>query len=104
HIFQDLQHGIILLRLQKSINNLTPDELYQQYSRPDGELIKRLDGKKLIGDNVPTHAIVPISLGKPSEDATLEEAYIYLNDFGESFVPSLSSRYYCSVPIHLRPP
>ena len=101
YIFLDLHKGNILLRLPKSINDLTPNQLYQQYSQPVCVPVKTLDGEKPAGDSIPTHAVVPVWLGKESENITLPEAHIYLIDFGESFMPSLTNRDYSSTPIIL---
>jgi serine/threonine-protein kinase SRPK3 len=104
HTFLDLHSGNILLRMPKSIDNLTPDQLYQQYSQPVYEPVVRRDGEKTTDNSVPTHVVIPVWLGKASENVTLPEAQIYLIDFGESFMPSLTIRAYSNTPKILRPP
>lgn len=95
--------GNILLRLPKSINNLPPEELYQQYGLPDLERISRIDGQPL-PPGVPTHGVVSIWLGKDSEDVTPTEASITLSDFGESFLPFTTQKAVSRAPPLLVPP
>lgn len=80
----DIHLGNILLPLPRSIDDLSPDQLYAQYGKPKYEPIIRLDDQPL-PTGVPTHGIPPIWLGKNSEHIPLSEASILLDDFGESF-------------------
>ena len=99
----DLHTGNIMLRLPNSMDELSPEQLYEKYGRPNIEPIVRLDGKPL-PDGVPTHGVVPIWLGKESELVTLTEAKIFLTDFGESFLPTMTQRRYSNAPDILVPP
>jgi serine/threonine-protein kinase SRPK3 len=57
-----------------------------------------------LDNTVPSHVVIPLWLGKASDQITLAEARIFLGDFGESFLPSTTDRYYSSAPALLRPP
>lgn len=92
-----------MLRLPNNMDELSPEQLYEKYGRPNIEPIVRLDGKPLPG-GVPTHGVVPIWLGKESELVTLTEAKIFLTDFGESFLPTMTQRRYSNTPDILVPP
>ncbi|KAL2871722.1 uncharacterized protein BJX67DRAFT_167857 [Aspergillus lucknowensis] len=81
-----------MFRLPKSIDHLSPVELYQKYGQPNVEPFVRLDGKHL-SDGVPPHGIVPIWLGNKSELVTLSEAKIFITGFRESFLPSTTRRH-----------
>ncbi|OJD23657.1 CMGC/SRPK protein kinase [Blastomyces percursus] len=102
-VHADLHTGNIMLRLPNSMDELSPEQLYEKYGRPNIEPIVRLDGKPL-PDGVPTHGVVPIWLGKESELVTLTEAKIFLTDFGESFLPAMTQRRYSNAPDILVPP
>ncbi|KAL7359747.1 protein kinase [Histoplasma ohiense] len=102
-VHADLHMGNIMFRFPNSIDELSPRELYQKYGQPNIEPFVRLDGKPL-SDGVPTHGVVPIWLGKESELVTLSEAKIFINDFGESFLPSITQRNYSNTPGILAPP
>ncbi|KAK2758249.1 hypothetical protein FQN54_004094 [Arachnomyces sp. PD_36] len=99
----DLHLGNILLRLPKDIDSLSPDQFYEQYDHPNPEPVVRLDSQPL-PTGVPTHGIMPVWLGKASELVSLSEATIFLTDFGESFLPSVTPRYYSNTPDLLVPP
>ncbi len=60
------------------------------------------DGKPL-DYGVPSHVVVPVWLGKASEEVEAE-AEVILSDFGEAFMPSSSSRLYSNVPLSFRTP
>ncbi|KAI9660685.1 MAG: hypothetical protein M1821_010037 [Bathelium mastoideum] len=102
-VHSDLHEGNILLRLPRSINKLTPDQLYERYGQPDLEPAKRFDGQPL-GSGVPSHGVVPIWLGDASENIELPDVDTLLNDFGESFQPAKTTRHYSHTPYILRPP
>lgn len=92
-----------MLRLPESIDNLSPEQLYETYGQPNVEPIVRFDNKPL-PKGVPTHGIIPVWLGKRSERLTLSEARVFLTDFGESFLPSTTPRHYSNTPGVLVPP
>lgn len=66
-------------------------------------MVERLDNLPL-PKGVPTHGIIPIWLGEKSELISLSSAKIFLTDFGESFLPSVTSRYHSNTPALLIPP
>jgi serine/threonine-protein kinase SRPK3 len=99
----DLHPGNILLRLPQSLDSLSLDQFYEKYGEPNPEPVVRLDNQPL-PTGVPTHAIMPVWLGKENELITLSEARIFLTDFGESFLPSSTPRYYSNTPDLLIPP
>jgi hypothetical protein len=43
-------------------------------------------------------------LGKESEELEAAEAEVILSDFGESFMPSSTARFYSNAPLSFRPP
>jgi serine/threonine protein kinase len=99
----DLHEANILLRLPNSIDNTTPDQLYQRYGQPELEQIKRMDGQPL-DKWVPTHGVVPIWLGEASDTISLSDSHVLLSDFGESFQPAVDSRQFSHTPFVLRSP
>ena len=62
-----------------------------------------MDGKP-VGDGVPSHLVIPIWMGKRSEDIEMSEAQVLLSDFGESFMPASVKRLYSNSPLSYRPP
>ncbi|KAF4977314.1 hypothetical protein FZEAL_6137 [Fusarium zealandicum] len=99
----DLHVGNVLLPLPELVGHLTPSQIYQQYGEPWKIPITRLDCEPL-SDNVPQEAVMPIWLGKPSEDVKMNEARIILHDFGESYMPSVETRRHSNAPLSYRPP
>lgn len=92
-----------MFRLPNGIDEFSSEEIYQQYGQPNTEPFERLDGKPL-AQGVPTHGVVPMWLGKKSELVTMSEANIFVTDFGESFLPSITQRNYSNTPGILAPP
>jgi serine/threonine-protein kinase SRPK3 len=98
----DLHEANILFRLPNSIDNTTPDQLYEKYGQPELEPITRSDGQPLDAW-VLSHGILPIWFGERSYTIPLPNSRIFLIDFGESFRPSIfpsESR----TPLHLGAP
>ncbi|KAK1145750.1 hypothetical protein N8T08_003988 [Aspergillus melleus] len=113
-VHADLHAGNIMFRLSKSVDELSPADIYQRYGPPNIEPFVRSDGKPL-PDGVPSHGVVPIWLGKESERVALSEARVFVTDFGESFRPSSTTaaaaaaaaanqRLYSHTPAVLTPP
>ncbi|KAF3481304.1 uncharacterized protein GIQ15_04063 [Arthroderma uncinatum] len=103
-VHADIHPGNILLPLSRDINILSLEELYLQYGRPNLEPIKRLDNSPLAA-GVPTHAVVPMWLGKNGQHISPTEASgILLTDFGESFQPSVTIRHHSNTTIIFSPP
>ncbi|KAJ5374529.1 hypothetical protein N7517_006535 [Penicillium concentricum] len=102
-IHGDIHYGNVLLQLPFDLNSISEEQLYKEYGEPELEAIRRFDEKPLpIG--IPTHAVVPIWLGKASDDLTPSEAKILLSDFGEAFSPTQRNKYESHTPLANRPP
>ncbi|KAK5625837.1 hypothetical protein RRF57_001553 [Xylaria bambusicola] len=99
----DIHMGNVFFRLPLGVNNLTPEEIYQKYGKPELEQVVREDGNP-VGDGVPNHLVVPMWMGKPSEDIEASESEVLLSDFGESFMPASVDRFYSNSPLSFRPP
>ncbi|KAI1198835.1 kinase-like protein [Nemania serpens] len=99
----DIHMGNVFFRLSLGVNNLTPEEIYQTYGKPELEQVVRVDGKP-VDDGVPSHLVVPMWMGKSSEDIEMSEAQVLLSDFGESFMPAPVDRFYSNSPLSFRPP
>ncbi|KAF4219466.1 hypothetical protein CNMCM6457_003032 [Aspergillus fumigatiaffinis] len=99
----DLHAGNILLRLPESMNTLSPEKLYEQCGQTHTEPVERLD-QRSIPDGVPSHAVVPVWLGKASERISPSEAQIIVTDYGESFMPASTMRDRSHAPALLTPP
>lgn len=50
-----------------SFTDLPDEQLYEEYGAPELEPIVRQDGKPLV-PGVPSHVVIPVWLGKPSQD------------------------------------
>lgn len=97
--------GNILLRLPASLNNLTIDQLYAKFGAPKLEPIVRLDGSaEPLPTGVPSHAVLPVWLGLPSDDLSLYDAKLLLSDFDVAFRPSDKTKCESNAPLVVRPP
>ncbi|RYC57579.1 hypothetical protein CHU98_g8630 [Xylaria longipes] len=101
--YPDLHLGNILLQLPSSLANLSVEQLYANFGAPEPEPVVRLDGKS-ISSGVPSYAIPPAWLGAASDQISLGEAKLLLNDFGTAFRPSDKSRFESYTPRVIRPP
>ena len=101
----DLHLGNILFRLPRTVDDLTTDQLYEKYDPPGtfSEEVRRLDGRPL-DPWVPTHGIAGIYMGCQSEEISLAESRIIVNDYSESFQPAVDSEVTSRTPLVLRPP
>ena len=77
--------------------------LYRKYGSPTTEPVVRLDNGPL-QPNVPSTAVLPMWLGKPSEEFLASEAQLLLTDFGEAYFPSTENRYESRTPLAFAPP
>lgn len=69
-------------------------------------LVSRVDGKPLTA-NIPSHAVVPLYLGKKAQEFTLADAHgLILSDFSEAFSPATEQRLgkECNTPLANRAP
>ncbi|KAG5744622.1 hypothetical protein H9Q70_012685 [Fusarium xylarioides] len=88
-----------------SLNDLTIDQLYAKFGAPKLEPIVRLDGSvEPLPAGVPSHAILPVWLGLPSDDISLSDAKLLLSDFGVAFRPADKAKCESNAPLVVRPP
>lgn len=80
-----------MAKLPSDFHNLSIDDLYADYGKPETVPITRCDGEPLTA-NCPAKAVVPIFLGKYAADFELNDAKITLSDFGEAFSPGTEER------------
>ncbi|KAJ5796138.1 protein kinase domain protein [Penicillium psychrosexuale] len=99
----DLHCGNILLQPVQELDQLSTKRLYELYGEPVRERVNRLDGQKL-PPGVPEYGVLPIWLGKASENLKLLEARILLSDFGEAFSPAKEKKFESHTPLLIRPP
>lgn len=61
---------------------------------------------KPLPPNVPNLAVVPLYLGKYTEEFSLSDTHVLLSDFGEAFTPALGPHCgkHCHTPLAVRPP
>ncbi|KAJ5583354.1 hypothetical protein N7535_001974 [Penicillium sp. DV-2018c] len=90
-------------QLVLAVDELSVGGLYERYGEPAFEEITRFDGQPL-PPNVPSHAVVPVWLGKSSDKLELSGARILLSDFGEAFSPTKQQRFGSNTPLVVRPP
>lgn len=97
--------GNLLLRLPASLNNLTIDQLYEKFGAPILEPIVPLDGSiEPLPAGVPSHAVLPVWLGLPSDGISLCDAKLLLSDFGVAFRPADKTKCESNAPLVVRPP
>jgi serine/threonine-protein kinase SRPK3 len=72
---------------------MSPEEIYKEFNFPELKRVIRFD-KKSLPKGVPKHVIPPVWLGEDSDLIPLSEAEIILTDFGVSFQPSTTPRYW----------
>lgn len=99
----DLHLGNILLKVPPSFDQLSPEQLYEEYGAPELEPVIHLDGDPL-PPGVPSYGVAPIWLGEASEKIMLAEARILLSDFGEAFSYPKELKYTSRTPLVIRPP
>ncbi|KAF5701687.1 dis1-suppressing kinase [Fusarium globosum] len=82
-----------------------PMELYAKFGAPKLEPIVRLDGSaEPLPTGVPSHAVLPVWLGLPSDDLSLYDAKLLLSDFGVAFRPADKTKFESNAPLVVRPP
>ncbi|KAG6032178.1 hypothetical protein E4U41_007301 [Claviceps citrina] len=101
----DLHPRNVLIKASSSLNELSIQQFYEKHGEPTSEMIERLD-KCALPLGVPSSAIFPTWMGKKADEFTLSDAYLLLNDFGETFSPATELRpgQDCKTPIDFRPP
>ncbi|KAK7428377.1 hypothetical protein QQZ08_005134 [Neonectria magnoliae] len=101
----DLHLSNLLLQLPSSLNNLSVQQLYAQYGKPQREPVVRFGAQAASTDpGVPSYAVSSVLLGVPSDEITLGEAKLILSDFRVAFRPGDKSRFESYTPLVLRPP
>ncbi|OOF99309.1 hypothetical protein ASPCADRAFT_512029 [Aspergillus carbonarius ITEM 5010] len=99
----DIHFGNILVQLPSAFGHLSDEQLYKIYGEPASETITRFDGGT-IPPCVPPRAILPVWLGKASEDLILPEVKLLLSDFGEAFFPAKLNKFESLTPPVYRAP
>ncbi|KAJ5389008.1 kinase-like domain-containing protein [Penicillium cataractarum] len=99
----DLHIGNVFLRLPADFNQLSIEQLYEQFGSPAFEPVVRLDGQ-LLPSGIPSKVVPPIWLGKASELFTTSESRALLGDLGEAVQPSAEYRYSSHAPLSFLPP
>lgn len=99
----DLHLGNILFKVSPTFDQISPEQLYEEYGAPEFDPVVHLDGNP-IPPGVPSPGIAPIWLGEASEKITLAEARILLSDFGEAFSYSKELKTESRTPLVIRPP
>ncbi|KAI1861699.1 hypothetical protein JX265_001318 [Neoarthrinium moseri] len=98
----DLHPGNVLLQPQ-DLSSLSVEDLYAEYGSPIREAVVRLDQAPL-SKHVPPYVVLPVWLGKPCEDITVQHADALITDFGEAWQPLACSRLTLNTPCVFRPP
>lgn len=98
----DLHLGNILLKVPPSFDQLSPEQLYDEYRAPELEPVIHLDSNPL-PPGVPSYGIAPVWLGEASEKV-IAEAKILLSDFGEAFRYPEELKSASRSPLVMRPP
>ena len=104
----DIHLRNILARLPRRLDQLSVEQFYEEYGKPETISVTRRDGK-LIPPNVPSAAVAPLNLakGKRADEFSLnDDTQVLLSDFGEAFAPGSEFRAGrdCHTPLGLRPP
>ncbi|KAH8430716.1 uncharacterized protein LDX57_008378 [Aspergillus melleus] len=104
YIHGDIHLRNVLVKLPSIIDQLSIEQLYEEYGEPETVPVTARDGKPL-PPNVPATAVIPLYLGKDAEDFTLPDACVILSDFGEAFgVDEVRRGEDCHTPLAMRPP
>lgn len=95
-----------MVKLPSTFDDLSISDFREKFGRPETVPISRVDDKPLT-PNVPTHAVVPLYLGKKAKEFTLADAHgLILSDFGEAFSPATEQRLGkdCNTPLATKAP
>ena len=104
-LYLDVHLRNILVKLPSSFDQLSIEQLYEEYGEPETVPILQHNGKSL-PLNVPAKVVIPLHLGKHAEEFSLSDTCVLLGDFGEAFAPALEVRRGedCHTPLAMRPP
>lgn len=83
-VYLDIHLQDILIKLQSSFDQLSIEQLYEKYGKPETVTITGRDRKPL-SPNIPSKAVLPLYLEKKAEDFKPSDACVLLSDFGEAF-------------------
>ncbi|KYK55373.1 protein kinase domain-containing protein [Drechmeria coniospora] len=88
-----------------AFNDLSIQQFRKEHGEPLTYPVERVDGNAL-PPNVPSSAVVPLSMKKEAEIFALSDARLLLGDFGEAFISAAKSRLGadCHTPVDFRPP
>ncbi|KAF7182862.1 hypothetical protein CNMCM7691_002606 [Aspergillus felis] len=104
YVHGDVHLRNVLVKLPSSFDQLSIEQLYEEYGEPETVTIRERDGKAL-PPNVPEKAVIPLYLGKNAEDFSLSDTCVLLGDFGEAFAPEeFVCGKDCHTPLAVRPP
>ncbi|KAL8724673.1 MAG: hypothetical protein Q9181_006723 [Wetmoreana brouardii] len=96
----DLHTANIMLKVP-NIENLSVNDLYQQFNPPIKQIVEREDGAPLDA-TVPPYAVVSLNTAQKCEDVT--DPNTIITDFGEAYAAGAESRPFLNTPRHLVPP
>ncbi|PVH93024.1 kinase-like protein [Periconia macrospinosa] len=102
----DIHLRNILIKFPSELDDLSLQEFRKMFGGPETVPVTRVDNKPLT-PNVPSHAVVPLNLGKYAEDFTIVDAHgLILSDFGQAFSPDTEQRLGkdCNTPVASRAP
>ncbi|GFG16627.1 protein kinase, putative [Aspergillus lentulus] len=104
YVHGDVHLRNVLVKLPSSFDQLSIEQLYEEYGEPETVTITERNGNPL-PPNVPEKAVIPLYLGKNAEDFSLSDTCVLLGDFGEAFAPE-ELRYGkdSHTPLAVRPP
>ncbi|EGE77728.2 CMGC/SRPK protein kinase [Blastomyces dermatitidis ATCC 18188] len=105
YVHGDIHLRNILVKLPSSFDQLSIEQLYEEYGKPETVPIMKRNGKSL-PPSVPAKAVIPLRLGKNAEEFSLSDARVLLSDFGEAFAPALEVRRGedCHTPLAMQAP
>ncbi|RLL98661.1 hypothetical protein CFD26_107700 [Aspergillus turcosus] len=84
YVHGDVHLRNVLVKLPSGFDQLSIEQLYEEYGEPETVTITERDGK-LLPPNVPEKAVIPLYLGKNAEEFSLSDTCLLLGDFGEAF-------------------
>ena len=94
HAHTDIHLRNILARLPRWLDQLSVEQFYEEYGKPETISVTRCDGKP-IPANVPSAAVAPLNLGegkRADEFSLSDDTQVLLSDFGEAFAPGSEFR------------
>ncbi|GAB0142726.1 hypothetical protein EsHS_00003266 [Epichloe bromicola] len=105
YVHGDIHLRNVLVKPPATFDELSVEQLREEYGDPETVPVMRRDGKRL-PPGVPSEAVVPLCMGKDAKEFVLSDARVLLSDFGESFAPDLDPRLGqdCKTPVAMRPP